>query len=97
MANPARAAHLTTPKLVVLTSDYRQFFKPFIEYVNRLERESPDCDVVVVIPDLVMNNWYEGLLHNNRGAFLRALVRRRCGARVVVVDTPYRLRGLAGS
>jgi len=88
----ARAAHIAEPKLVVLTSDYRRFFQPFLEYVKQLERDHPDRDIVVVIADLVMNKWYEGLLHNNRGALLRTLLRRRCGPRVVVVNTPYRLR-----
>jgi hypothetical protein len=29
-----------------------------------------------------MSRWYEGLLHNNRGALLRTLLRMRCSSRV---------------
>ncbi len=90
--SPARAAGIAPPKLTILTSSYRRFFTPFVDFVMELERTHPNRDIVVVIPDLVMNHWYEGLLHNNRGAFLRTLLRRRCSSRVVVVDTPFHLQ-----
>lgn len=88
----ARGRHISPPKLTILTSSYRRFFAPFVDFVMGLEREHPDRDIVVVIPDLVMNHWYEGLLHNNRGAFLRTLLRYRCSSRVVVVDMPFHLQ-----
>lgn len=92
IGNPARAAGIPQPKRVTLTSDVRQFFKPFVEFVQRLERDNPTQDIVVIIPDLVMTHWYEHILHNNRGAFLRTLLRQRCGSRTVVVNTPFRLQ-----
>jgi len=91
IGNPARARGIAQPKLVILRSDYRRFFQPFVDYVARLETDNADRDVVVVIPDLVMSRWYAGILHNNRGLFLRQLLRMRCGPRVFIVDTPYRL------
>jgi amino acid transporter len=87
----ARAEGIVEPKLVVLTSEYRRFFKPLVDYVLELERANPDRDVVVVIPDVILSHWYDGLLHNNRGAFLRSLLRARGGPRVVVVDVPFRI------
>jgi hypothetical protein len=39
-----------------------------------------------------MTHWYEHLLHNNRGSFLRTLLRLRCSSRTVVVNTPFRLQ-----
>jgi hypothetical protein len=91
--NPARAGGVPAPKLTILTSNFRRFFTPLVDFVIALEQAHPGRDVVVVIPDLVMNHWYEGLLHNNRGAFLRALLRHRCSSRVVIVDTPFHLHG----
>ena len=88
---PAKAAGHEPPKLVVLTSTYRQFFKPLVDFVLRKRDEQPQRDVVVVIPDLVVKHWYQGLLHNHRGAILRALLRVRGGPRVVVVNTPFHL------
>jgi hypothetical protein len=89
--SPLHARQVTPPKLVVLTSSYRQFFKPFLDYVLGLSRDNPTRDIIVVIPDLVMTRWYSSLLHNNRGAILRTLLRLRGGPRVVVVDLPYHL------
>jgi amino acid transporter len=88
---PARAAHLPPPKLIVLTSNYRQFFQPLVEFVFDLRDKNPTRDIVVVIPDLVVTRWYQGLLHNHRGAILRALLRLRGGPRVAVVSTPLHL------
>jgi len=91
--NPAKAAGHAAPKLVVLSSTYRQFFKPLVDFVLQKRDEEPDRDIVVVIPDLVVTRWYQALLHNHRGAILRALLRVRGGPRVVVVNTPFHLHG----
>jgi amino acid transporter len=88
---PARAAHIPPPRLVTLKSDYREFFKPFVDYILRLERGNPGHDIVVVVPDLVMSHWYEGILHNNRGTFLRTILRLRAGPRVIVVNAPFHM------
>jgi amino acid transporter len=88
---PARAAKLTPPKLVVLPSTYRQFFQPLVEFVLELRDRNPRRDIVVVIPDLIVARWYHELLHNHRGAILRALLRLRGGPRVIVVSAPFRL------
>jgi hypothetical protein len=61
------------------------------KYYRSVAAQNPKRDIVVVIPDLVMNHWYESILHNNRGAFLRTILRVRCPSRVVVVNTPYHL------
>ena len=88
---PARAAGRPAPSLKVLTSTYRHFFTPFLDFVLKLGREHPHRDVIVVIPDLVVAHWWEGLLHNNRGEILHALLRRYGGPRLVVVNTPIHL------
>lgn len=93
IGNPAHAADIPPPKRVTLTSDVRQFFKPFVDFILQLERDNPAQDIVVVIPDLVLTHWYEHILHNHRGAFMRTLLRRRCGLRTVVVNTSFRLEG----
>jgi hypothetical protein len=89
---PAHAVGLTAPRLVVLASSYRQFFRPLVDFVLGLRDENATRDVVVVIPDLVVKRWYHAILHNHRGAILRALLRMRGGQRVVVVNTPFHLR-----
>jgi amino acid transporter len=89
VGGPARAAGLPVPQLVLRKSTYRQFFAPLIDYVEQLRDGHTECDIVVIVPDLVVTRWYHAFLHNNRGAVLRALLRRRGGPRVVVVNVPF--------
>jgi hypothetical protein len=89
VGGPARAAGHDVPQLVLKKSTYRQFFSPLIEYVEQLRDRHADRDIVVIVPDLVVGRWYHTFLHNNRGAVLRSLLRRRGGPRVVVVNTPF--------
>jgi hypothetical protein len=90
VAGPARAAERPVPNLVLRKSTYRQFFAPLIDYVEQLRDENPDREIVVIVPDLVVRHWYQAFLHNNRGAWLRTLLRLRGGPRVVV-NTPFHL------
>jgi hypothetical protein len=89
---PCRRAGMAPPKLVVLESRFRQLFTPFVHFVLSLRDDHPDRSIVVVIPDLVVHRWYQNLLHNNRGAILRALLRLRGGPRVLIVNTPFYLQ-----
>jgi len=91
IANRARTAGLHAPKLVTLDSTFREFVPPIVGFVKQLEAENPTRDIAVVVPDLVLNHWYERLLHNNRGARLRAALRASCSARVVIIQTAIRL------
>jgi amino acid transporter len=89
VGGPARAAGFPVPQLVLRKSTYRQFFAPFVEYVELLRDQNLDRDIIVIVPDLVVHHWYHAFLHNNRGAVLRGLLRLRGGSRVVVVNTPF--------
>jgi hypothetical protein len=91
VGEPVRGAGLPMPKLVVLPSRFRQFFKPLIDFVIELRDKNPGRDIVVVIPDLVVARWYQGFLHNNRGTILRTLLRLRGGQHVIVLNTPFHL------
>jgi amino acid transporter len=91
IANPARKHRIAQPKLVILTSEYREFLSPFVEFIHKLEDEHPGRDIAVVIPDLIMSHWYDGVLHNNRGTFLKMILRADCSDRVVVISTPFHL------
>ncbi len=91
IANPARRARIAQPRLVVLSSHFREFFTPFVKFVRELSEKHPDRDIAVVVPDLIVRHWYEGILHNNRGTFLRMLLRAQCSDRVVLIGTPFHL------
>ena len=89
VGGPARAAGFPVPQLILRKSTYRQFFAPFVDYIEQLRDRHADRDIIVIVPDLVVHHWYHTFLHNNRGAVLRQLLRMRGGPRVVVVNTPF--------
>jgi hypothetical protein len=88
---PTRDAHLPTPKLVVVESPYRHVFNPLLDYILATQREHPDRQIAVLIPELVARHWYHHLLHNKRAAMLKALLLVRGGEDVVVINVPWYL------
>jgi len=88
---PTRAAHLATPRLVVVPSPYRHVFNPLLDYILDMKRRHPDRQIAVLIPELIARHWYEHLLHNKRAAMLKALLLVRGDEDIVVVNVPWYL------
>src|SRR5438034_6070 len=80
------------PRLQINHSPYRQIYEPILKFVQKKEQENKDRIIAVVIPELVEPHWYERLLHNIRGAGLRALLFLQGDRRTVVIMTPWYLR-----
>jgi amino acid transporter len=57
--------------LVVVDSPYREFTRPAVEYVRSL-RPSADHTVTVIIPEFVVEHWWENFLHNQNALRLKA-------------------------
>jgi hypothetical protein len=90
---PLEQAKHKPPKLTLLHSPVRRVLTPLLKFVQDVSNENPCRTVVVAIPELVEAKWYEYLLHNQRGALLRARLYFQ-GARQIVVSTvPWYLRG----
>ncbi|TMJ07428.1 MAG: amino acid permease [Bacillati bacterium ANGP1] len=81
---PTKRAGLATPRLVVLTSPYRDVITPILEYVLDLERRHPNRQVAVLIPEMVEPHWYHYFLHNQRAQWLKALLLLKDGGIVSV-------------
>jgi hypothetical protein len=89
---PSKKAGLPAPQLVVLDSPYRYIITPILEYVLDLERKNPDREIAVLVPELVVQRWYHYFLHNQRAAWLKALLLLKGNQRIVVIDVPWYLR-----
>lgn len=63
--NPMREAGLPVPALKVIHSPYRAVIHPTARYIHKLEREHPDRQIAVVIPQLIEKHWYEYFLHRS--------------------------------
>ncbi|HEV3375468.1 MAG TPA: APC family permease [Candidatus Acidoferrum sp.] len=88
---PFRAAGVEPPKLTILPSPYRFVIVPIVQFVLELSKKHPDRQIVVVVPELVEDRWYEYFLHNQRGRLLQWLLLARGNDRIFTVAAPYYL------
>ncbi len=72
-----------------MESPYREFVKPALAYVRSLE-PGPDHTVAVVIPEFVVEHWWENLLHNQNALRLKGAL--YLIPWVVVMSIPLHLR-----
>jgi hypothetical protein len=88
---PLKAAGRCVPKLITLQSPYRYIVYPVVDYVLSVECETATCKVCVLIPELVVHRWWEGMLHNRRSDLLKVMLLMRGNRRIVVINIPWYL------
>jgi amino acid transporter len=88
---PARKAGRVAPHLVVLNSPYRFVISPIVDYVLELERNDPDRQIAVLIPELVERHWYHYFLHNQRAELLKALLLLKGNQQIIIIVVPWHL------
>jgi amino acid transporter len=87
-----RASGKEPPQLRVLPSPYRFIVIPIVQFVLDLSRNNPSRNIVVVIPELVEDKWYEYFLHNQRGRLLEWVLLVRGNERIFTVSAPWHIR-----
>ena len=75
--------------LVILSSPYRSFLAPLLNYIETVRQEQPGVWVTVVLPEVIPARWWQNLLHNQRALLIKAALLFQF--RVVVIDVPYHL------
>ncbi len=88
---PLKAAGGCIPKLVMLKSPYRYILYPILDYVLDVERERETCKVCVIVPELVVQRWWQGVLHNRRSDLLKVMLLMRGNRRIIVINIPWYL------
>jgi hypothetical protein len=91
VAKPFAAEGRIAPELVLLDSPYRFVLMPLVEYILRLEREHPDRQIAVLVPELVVKHWWQTPLHNQRAQLLKLLLLVRGNQRIIVINIPWYL------
>ena len=89
VVQPFRAAGKKPPQLHVLPSPYRFIIIPIVQFILDLSKKHPDRSIIVVIPELVEDKWYEYFLHNQRGRLLEWVLLVRGNERVFAVTAPW--------
>ena len=90
VAAPLTAQGQTAPKLVLLPAPYRKLADPLLEFLEKLDADTPGRAVAVLIPQLVLKHWWQRLLHGRRGARLQRALLVKGGPRLNVIVTPWR-------
>ena len=62
-----------------------------MDYILELERQNPDRKITVLLPELVVRNWWEYFLHNQRVQMLKLLLLLKGKQRIIVVNIPWYL------
>jgi amino acid transporter len=87
-----RAAGKPSPELRILKSPYRFVIIPIVQFVLELSKKNPKRNIVVVIPELVEDKWYEYFLHNQRGRLLEWVLLARGNEHIFTVNAPWYIR-----
>lgn len=88
---PAQAAGLTPPKLIVVYSPYRRLFGPLKQVVSDLQHTHAGRVIAVVVPELVGTRWYHYLLHNQTASVIKAYLLLSGFQHIVVITVPWYL------
>ena len=91
VTKPFRDIGEQPPTLTVLASPYRFVVVPVVRYVLELSEKNPHCQILVVIPEMVEEKWYEYFLHNQRARLLEWTLLARGNKRIYTVASPYYL------
>jgi len=86
---PFQAAGKDPPELHVLPSPYRFIIVPIVQFILNLSKNHPGRSIIVVIPELVEDKWYEYFLHNQRGRLLEWVLLARGNERIFTVSAPW--------
>jgi amino acid transporter len=86
---PFRASGKEPPRLHVLPSPYRFIIVPVVQFILDLAKHNPGRTIIVVIPELVEDKWYEYFLHNQRGRLLEWVLLARGNERIFTVSAPW--------
>ncbi len=88
---PVTKAGRPAPQLVLLTSPYRFVLGPLVDHILQVERDHPDRQIAVLIPELIVQHWSQALLHNQRAQLLKLLLLLRGNHRITVINIPWYL------
>src|SRR3984893_13903485 len=90
-AAPLRESGKTVPERILRSSPYRFVIVPLVEYILKIERDHPDRQIAVLVPELVVKHWWQTPLHNQRAQLLKLLLLVRGNQRIIVINIPWYL------
>ncbi|MBV9953540.1 MAG: APC family permease [Acidimicrobiia bacterium] len=78
-------------ELRTVYSPFRELQRPIVRFIDELDAEVEDDFVTVILPEFVLDHWWEQVLHNQSALLLRARLRAR--PNTIVTSVPFHLSG----
>jgi amino acid transporter len=91
VAFPVNKAGKPVPEMVFLSSPYRFVITPLVDHILQLERDHPERQIAVLVPELVVKHWWQTPLHNQRAQILKLLLLVKGNQRIMVINIPWYL------
>jgi amino acid transporter len=91
VAEPVEARGLRPPELKLIPSPYRRLNEPLLRLLREIDERTPGRAVAVLIPEIVMEHWWQNLLHIHRARRLRAELLVHGGPRLTIASVPWRM------
>jgi hypothetical protein len=91
VVEPVSKSSKLVPELILLPSPFRYVLGPLVEHILKVEREHPDRQIAVLVPELVVKRWWQNLLHNQRAQLLKLILLLRGNQRIIVINIPWYL------
>lgn len=79
--------HGLTTELRLLHSPYRDLTSPVLSFIDEIDEEWPDDVITVIVPEFVLEHWWEAALHNQSALMLKARLRSR--PNTVITAVPF--------
>jgi amino acid transporter len=76
-------------ELRTVYSPYRELQRSVMRFVDELDDEHPDDFLTVVLPEFVLDHWWEKALHNQSALILRSRLRAR--PNTIVTSLPFHI------
>lgn len=76
--------------LEIINSPYRDILSPTVRRLREIDNEMEDDILTIIIPEFVVNRWWQNFLHNQTALILKILL--FFWRNVVVINVPYHLR-----
>ena len=74
-------------ELRTIYSPYRELTAPIMRFIDEIDEDWPDDIITVIVPEFVLDHWWEQLLHNQSALLLRTRLRLRRNTVVTAVPT----------
>jgi hypothetical protein len=88
---PAEQAGLMPPRLVFMIAQYRAIHQPMMRLIEEVKSKFPGRRIAFLIPEIVMQHWYQYLLHAHRAMRLRSALMGLGDPELTVINVPWRL------